>query len=1781
MRSKFCGAFTLLVSSCLFVLTSQSAYPNFVSPNAPGFVGMQTTENSTSVASDALSAPPSVQPPQDPEEARVSKYIGADPRDCQSCRSCGKCPCPDNYLSGVSSVGLSEGNLRDAYQVARVRSAFGATIDLSLHYNSYNADGSRAAIDTVMGLGWTHSYNIFLFSQNGHLFRMDGDGRVTKYQRNQNGTFTAAPGYFETLVQTAATTFVITTTDRTSFVFALIPSTPFAIGDGQVYRLVLINDRNSNFTILSYTNGNLTSIRDTFARTVRLLYDGSNKLISVTDPQVRTTTLEYDSTGRRLLKITDPEHKSMQYSYNSLGQLIGKVDKDGRSFSYLYEDLKPVAIVDGPDFGGQGPIQPRTLFRLTNAQNWATKPKALAVNQLRVYVPATTTQMDGRRNLWRYQYDANGYITRTVAPDGATTTYVYDEATLMLASKTDANNHTTSYDYDAQGNLTSMIDPLGHLTRYTYDPVFSQLTSMTDDNGRTTRYEIDNRGNRTREIDSLGRTMEWTYESHGNVISAKDRNGNLTQHIYDQFGSVQVIVEAAGTTVQRPTIFANSIMGIVVERTNGINQSTLFDIDRLDRVIHERDPEGHVSVTSYNGMGDRTKVIDRNGHSTSSEYDQRQRLVRTIDALNQQRTYSYDNNNNLISMTDRNGHTTRYTYDQQNRRISVIDALNNRTTYTYDGAGNKLTQTDVNNSGGGNTAGAGANSVLDAKQPSTAVLNITRFAYDPLDRLVTTTNAEGEVSRSRYDTGGPSDCPTCAAPTPGSNVVTEEIDPRGNVTLFGFDDRDLLSVEIRKEGDRRRDRDPSDAVTLHTYDANGNPITVRQPNGDTTTSFYNPLNQVVRWSNNAGNTITYAYDPRGKLVTRAESVSSGGTNTLAADDNPDQVVDSCTNVTTFSHDDLDRLTQIRDQVGLVALYSYDDENNRLSETDGNGHTKLFVYDALNRVVMAIDALGARTRYEYDPEGNLIKVIDREAKVTTNTFDALNRRTSTTKAFHVPFRQSGPNGTGDQFLTTNWEYDHAGNVVKITDAKPNPGVTRFEYDGVYRVVRETYSNSLPSGPGQSVKPSRRFTYDPDGNLKTRTDENGRVTTYQYNDLNFLIKRDYPVSADDNMTYDLSGRLVAAERGGWLVTFAHDGAGRLTRSTQNGKTVSYLHNTPCRTRRLTYPGGRSIIEQTDRRDRLTQINDNPLTGAVPLPIARYTYDLGNRVASRAYRNGTIATYAYNANDWMQSLEHSIGSSRIAGFGYTYDKEGNKRGEEKRHDPAYSETYFYDDLYRLINFSVGGVIALPPAPSVTPLTQTIYHLDEVGNWNRRVTDRVTETRQHNAINELTSIDGNPIDYDNNGNQTGDQFYNYEYDEENRLVRVTRKGNPQMGGPLVASYQYDALGRRVRKVSRPFGILFESRYVYDDDRIIEEQNSAGVTQATFVYGNYIDEVVAMNRGGEAYYYHQNALWSVAALTDSTANVVERYAYGAYGGTAILDDGRGRRLLSAFGNPFMFTGREFDVETGLYFYRARYLDPGKGRFTTRDPIGIWGDEANHGNGYLYVGDNPVNYGDPSGNRKFSIVSTGNTGTYGVYCKYPNSDGDYTAQFFFVTRAEARQWGRENCPPSGGRVAANDSDYSISTSTINSQSLAGLALLTPEPTAGASLTKSIGTQASMMIGTPLGCQFSPMSPGCPLHICAMNPSAPQCLGQSGSLTVLSSNAASSTRFGISNSQTQPGLGPQAMMKPCANGLSWWRSYSFDLGGGNMGGTCYHYYSYKNAFSCRLHTYFVTTPCGSA
>jgi RHS repeat-associated protein len=171
--------------------------------------------------------------------------------------------------------------------------------------------------------------------------------------------------------------------------------------------------------------------------------------------------------------------------------------------------------------------------------------------------------------------------------------------------------------------------------------------------------------------------------------------------------------------------------------------------------------------------------------------------------------------------------------------------------------------------------------------------------------------------------------------------------------------------------------------------------------------------------------------------------------------------------------------------------------------------------------------------------------------------------------------------------------------------------------------------------------------------------------------------------------------------------------------------------------------------------------------------------------------------------------------------------------------------------------------------------------------------------------------------------------------------------------TYTYDAGGRRV---SRSDG-LNTVYYVYDGLNLIEERDGLNNVLVEYVYDGALHPRKAII-GGNAYYFQQDALGNVTALTDETGEIVETYEYDIYGKPTILDENDDP--VASPMTPFLFTGHYWDTDIGLYLTMYRAYSPELGRWLTRDPLenavvieGL--------NLYTYCHNNPINMVDPDG----------------------------------------------------------------------------------------------------------------------------------------------------------------------------------------------------------------------------
>jgi RHS repeat-associated protein len=418
-------------------------------------------------------------------------------------------------------------------------------------------------------------------------------------------------------------------------------------------------------------------------------------------------------------------------------------------------------------------------------------------------------------------------------------------------------------------------------------------------------------------------------------------------------------------------------------------------------------------------------------------------------------------------------------------------------------------------------------------------------------------------------------------------------------------------------------------------------------------------------------------------------------------------------------------------------------------------------------------------------------------------------------------------------------------------------------------------------------------------------------------------------DDVVTYgyDAVDNLTSAADNDSSISKGYDPAGRLTSVTTGGSVL------PVATISYTYDANGNRTSMVDNNNGVTSYQYDVLTRLVSFTnpqgeAVSFTYDFLNRRTGVILPNGGQVGYSYDAASRLISLVHQITGVNIESFSYSHDKVGNRTSMT---DLSGTHTYGYDQLYRLIS-------ATHPQPA-NPAE--LYTFDPVGN---RLSSAQHPSWSYDANNRLLSFNGKSFAYDNNGNMISrtDQAgtTTNQYDTENRLVGINKPDG------TVVAYRYDPFGKRIEKNVN--GTI--TRHLYDGEDILYEVDGSNTILARYTHGPGIDEPLIMNRGGSSYYYHSDGLGSITHITDAAGSVVNRCVYNAFGEIVIQD--------SNLPNPYTYTSREYDQESGLYYYRARYYDTKIGRFLQKDPIGFDGGDVNL---YAYVANNPINDIDPIG----------------------------------------------------------------------------------------------------------------------------------------------------------------------------------------------------------------------------
>jgi RHS repeat-associated protein len=674
--------------------------------------------------------------------------------------------------------------------------------------------------------------------------------------------------------------------------------------------------------------------------------------------------------------------------------------------------------------------------------------------------------------------------------------------------------------------------------------------------------------------------------------------------------------------------------------------------------------------------------------------------------------------------------------------------------------------------------------------------------------------------------------------------------------------------------------------------------------------------------------------------------------------------------TTFFYDGLQELTKETSPDDSTKDYSYDTNGTltKLVETEvsqvagGNSEviTTSYTYDYLGRKTKVIrdpgeGKLNLTTKYFHDSRSDLVKVTDAKNNNTTFEYDGLDRKTKVDQDYQ---------DSGNTLLTTKYEYDGNSRVTKVID--DNDHATNFTYDSLNRLTKETLADSG----------SYAYEYDKADNVTKRTDPIGTIVQYLYDDSNRLTKKNISKGQGvgggtyEEFQYDGLSRITKTLDDDSIVTLKYDSFSHVYETSQSvdnpasvTRTVKYEFDHEGNTTKFTYPDDSVLtVVPDDDINRMKQLK----SGANVYADYKYVGP-GGRVLERDYLNGMKLYRTYDAARRVLTHEHKDGSTVKLGFSYAYDDMDNRLYEIQTHRQgmyAKGDVFLYDKINQVtkVKYNVND----PSTSQTNPSLIEDFRYDGVWNRTKVIVNETTETSYTvNQVNEYSQIGNNSQTFDDNGNLHTSGLHGktltVTYDYENRPTQMVYF-------QTTVDFKYDPFGRKIeKKVGNT--IL---RYVYDDKKIVEEIDDASppVIKAKYLYGPGIDEVLAIQRKvsgvWSSAFYHENALGSIVGLTDTNKNIVEEYPYDVYGRVYTDYTRSTLRTSSGVANPYFFTGRRLDFETGTYDYRARYYDPWQGRFMQRDPYYI-GRVAPlilkmpSSNLYHYVANNPVDRVDPLG----------------------------------------------------------------------------------------------------------------------------------------------------------------------------------------------------------------------------
>ncbi len=495
--------------------------------------------------------------------------------------------------------------------------------------------------------------------------------------------------------------------------------------------------------------------------------------------------------------------------------------------------------------------------------------------------------------------------------------------------------------------------------------------------------------------------------------------------------------------------------------------------------------------------------------------------------------------------------------------------------------------------------------------------------------------------------------------------------------------------------------------------------------------------------------------------------------------------------------------------------------------------------------------------------------------------------------------------GTSAAQTYATYTYSGSGQQTTMADANSNLTSLTYDGLDR-LQTMYFPSKTTPWTASSTDYEQYDYYDNGPRKTLRKRDAQVVTYYYDSLKRLVRTQYPAGtiSDIYVGYDVRGLRTLAQFGtaGAKLTTTYNGFGEPLSSTtdQSGtaRTLGYLYDLDGNRTHLTFPDGVDFTYGYDGLDRMSSLSET----SPSTQLIGVTYDNRGQRTSLV-RGASVATTNFGFDN----------VSRLTMLTHNLDGSGTANDE--------TLTFTYSPASQIASRNLSNAVYSYP---VTSGTSTIYAA--------------------NGLNQYATIKTGTTatpTYDPRGNMTWDGSTNYGYDIENRLLS-TSAGH-------TATLSYDPVGRLFQTSGNGGGAV---TFLHDGDQIVAEYSTGGTLLRRYVAGTRVDEPLVWYEGATVgaanrRYFFADHQGSVVAVSNSVGAKLEIDSYDPYGGPAPGNSVR-----------FQYTGQVSLPETGLYYYRARYYSPQLGRFMQTDPVG-YKDDLDL---YTYVGNDPLDRTDPSGN---------------------------------------------------------------------------------------------------------------------------------------------------------------------------------------------------------------------------